>query len=133
MKQLIIILCLGASACCSSRKGNANIPATNDSMVVPGNHAIFYTDAPECIKDMVRNYTAEPKQNPPRKIYQYQYKAETVYYVTAICCDMYSDLYDSKCNLIAHPDGGITGKGDGKLVDFNKEKKGEKLMWEDKR
>ena len=50
-----------------------------------------------------------------------------------ICCDFYSDLYDNKCNLIAHPDGGFTGKGDGKIKDFRKEATNEKLVWEDSR
>ena len=29
------------------------------------------------------------------------------------CCDQFSDLLDSEGNLIGHPDGGITGRGDG--------------------
>jgi hypothetical protein len=41
-------------------------------------------------------------------------------------------LYDAKCNLLGHPDGGMTGKGDGKFPDFNKEKRKEKIIWQQK-
>ena len=71
--------------------------------------------------------------NPPRKIYSYLYKDSLVYYVTAPCCDFFSDLYNTNCELIAHPDGGITGKGDGRLSDFHALKTAEKLLWEDDR
>lgn len=88
---------------------------------------------PKCIKQMIKDFQAEPVQNPPRKIFSYSYHDSTVYYVPPICCDFYSDLYDNKCNLIAHPDGGFTGRGDGKIKDFKKEAINEKLVWEDKR
>jgi hypothetical protein len=29
------------------------------------------------------------------------------------CCDQFSNLLDAGGNLIGHPDGGITGRGDG--------------------
>jgi hypothetical protein len=76
---------------------------------------------------------AEPVTNPPSKIYSYIFNSKTVYYVPAVCCDNFSDLYDDSCKIIAHPDGGFTGKGDRKLPTFHEEKKNEKLIWEDKR
>lgn len=91
------------------------------------------TDTPTCITDMMKKFKTEPEQNPPRKIFSYEYKGNVVYYVTAVCCDMYSDLYSSDCKLLGHPDGGITGKGDGTLPDFDAEKTGEQLVWADKR
>lgn len=72
-------------------------------------------------------------KNPPQKIFSYKYKGSTVYYVTAPCCDFFSDLLSADCELIAHPDGGITGKGDGRAADFHKLRSGEKLVWEDPR
>jgi len=63
-------------------------------------------------------------------VIEYEYKGEKVYYVTMPCCDFYNEVYDSNCNLLGHPDGGFTGKGDGKLPDFNTEKKKEKIVWE---
>jgi hypothetical protein len=38
-----------------------------------------------------------------------------------------------KGRLICQPDGGITGKGDGKCPDFDKNKTNEKLVWQDPR
>ena len=72
-------------------------------------------------------------KNPTTKIYSYLYKGKKVYYVTAPCCDFFSDLLDADCNLIGHPDGGITGRGDGKMPDFHKSRTDEKLVWEDPR
>ena len=88
---------------------------------------------PITIVQLIKQYSAEATANPPRKIYSYVYNGQMVYYVTAPCCDFFSDLYDSKGMLIAHPDGGFTGKGDGKLPDFNEKKKNQKLVWADKR
>lgn len=88
---------------------------------------------PKCVQALIVKFLEEEKQNPPRKIIQYKYKNKTVYYVPPICCDQYSDLYDANCNLMGHPDGGITGKGDGKFTDFEKMATDEKVVWNDKR
>ncbi|MEO5892423.1 MAG: hypothetical protein ABIQ31_19395 [Ferruginibacter sp.] len=90
-------------------------------------------DLPVCIGQLAEKFKAAEKQNPPRAIFSYRYKDKTVYYVTALCCDQVSDLYDDHCNLIGHPDGGFTGGGDGKLPDFNTAKTAEKLIWKDNR
>jgi hypothetical protein len=55
----------------------------------------------------------------------YLYKEDTVYLFVPPCCDRFSELYDQDGKLICHPDGGITGKGDGKCADFVK--KAEKI------
>jgi hypothetical protein len=88
---------------------------------------------PVCIKAMIEKMKAEPITNPPNKIYSYTFKNKTVYYVPGVCCDNFSDLYDDSCKIIAHPDGGFTGRGDGKIKDFGELRKNEKLIWEDKR
>jgi hypothetical protein len=88
---------------------------------------------PLCIKTMIEKMKVEPVTNPPNKIYRYTFNNKNVYYVPGVCCDNFSDLYDDSCKIIAHPDGGYTGKGDRKLPTFYDEKKNEKLIWEDKR
>lgn len=88
---------------------------------------------PACMQQLVKQFLEEDVQNPPRKIYSYIYNGSLVYYVTPPCCDFFSDLYDSQCKLIAHPDGGITGKGDGRARDFTQNKSQETLVWEDVR
>lgn len=91
------------------------------------------TETSDCIKQKIKEFSAEKVQNPPRSIYSYTYNGKTVYYVSAVCCDQYSDLYDSNCKLLGHPDGGFTGRGDGKFKEFGKNATDRKLIWQDKR
>ena len=86
-----------------------------------------------CIQEKINSFKSQPKGNPPRSITQYTYKGKIVFYVPPQCCDQFSDLYDESCNLLGHPDGGITGKGDGKFPDFSTEAKDPKLIWKDDR
>ncbi len=88
---------------------------------------------PACVFDKIAEFQKTEKANPPRAVYKYDYKGSTVYYITAPCCDIYPELFDADCNLLCAPDGGFTGKGDGKCVDFHKLKSNEKLIWKDNR
>jgi hypothetical protein len=88
---------------------------------------------PACIKDLIAKMKAAAVTNPPSKIFSYSYEGKKVYYVPAVCCDNFSDLYNDSCIIIAHPDGGFTGRGDGKIKDFEEKRSNEKLIWEDKR
>ena len=63
-----------------------------------------------------------PVANPPASVTRYDYKGNTVYFVPQRCCDIFSDLYDAEGNIIGHPDGGITGQGDGRVPDFFQER-----------
>jgi hypothetical protein len=87
---------------------------------------------PACIKQKIEIYKKREKHEQPQRITEYEYKGKKVYYVIMPCCDFFNELYDAKCNLLGHPDGGMTGKGDGKFPDFNKEKKKEKIIWQQK-
>lgn len=127
MKYIIAVSCLIMTACCNSKQ------VVSASPEPVSNAAKAYVVVPSCIQKLINQYSEEEKQNPPRKIYSYSYLGKQVYYVPAICCDFYSDLLDTECNVLGHPDGGITGKGDGKFPDFNADKKDEVLVWEDKR
>ena len=152
MKNFIFIFCIVAASCCSTKTKTAtptediavstdNPIAADTVIAVPtpsGNEQTSTAETsnstvPGCIKKMIEEFRKTNVENPPRKIYSFNYQGKTVYYVTPPCCDFYSDLYDSNCNLIGHPDGGITGKGDGKMPDFHSTKSGEKLVWQDKR
>ena len=88
---------------------------------------------PAWLKARIAGVLAERKRNPLTHIYRYQYRGQTVYYISAPCCDQYSELFDTKGKLICNPDGGMTGKGDGKCADFEKNKTNEKLVWQDPR
>jgi hypothetical protein len=117
MKKYMVLLAAVLIVCSSFQKGKKRKAAP----------------VPACVPQLITKFKKEPVQNPPRSIYSYNYNGKTVYYVQAICCDFFSDLYDSNCAVIGHPDGGFTGRGDGKFSDFNKEKKNEKLIWKDTR
>ena len=129
MKNIILLLCIVAASCCGTKKTSQNTIADP----TPAKDTVVAETVQSCIQDLIKGFEKEEKQNPPRKIYSYTYKGKTVYYVTPPCCDFYSDLYDSTCKLMGHPDGGFTGKGDGRMPDFQSSKSNEKLIWEDKR
>ena len=92
-----------------------------------------FKDVPTCIIEKIKQLQAEEVWNPPASVWQYEYNGQTVYYIPARCCDIPSSLYDANCNLICHPDGGFTGKGDGKCTDFAEKRTKEKLIWKDER
>lgn len=85
---------------------------------------------PACIKQKIEVFKKTEKYEQPQSITEYEYKGRKVYYVKMPCCDFFNEVYDSSCNLLGHPDGGITGRGDGKLPDFNTEKKKAKIIWQ---
>ena len=120
MKNLIFFAFIISSGCCHSQK---NVASTVNKE----------TTLPACVTKLIHQFSSEEKQNPPRKIFSYTYKEKKVYYVTAPCCDNFNDLYDENCNLLGHPDGGFTGRGDGNFPDFNETKTHEQLIWADKR
>ena len=88
---------------------------------------------PECIQQRIEEIKKQPKWNPPAEINEYSYNGQTVYLVSADCCDQYDVLLDSKCNKICSPGGGIGGNGDGKCEDFYKKATNKKLIWKDDR
>jgi hypothetical protein len=83
-----------------------------------------------CIKLKIDSFKVAQRHEQPQKVVEYEYKGKKVYYVVMPCCDFFNQVYDEKCNLLGAPDGGFTGRGDGKLPDFFKEAKNEKLIWE---
>ena len=82
---------------------------------------------------LVRKLENEPVADPPASLTQYGYRSQVVYYMPPRCCDIFSDLYDNSGNIIGHPDGGITGRGDGRVPDFLAEREDESFVWKDLR
>ena len=124
MKIFFLGLMLSIFGCNSSRM--------NASDVAPEGSKVVADSLPVCVKVLIEKMKSEPVTNPPRKIYSYKYLGKKVFYVPAICCDFFSDLYNDSCRLMGHPDGGFTGKGDGSIKDFNTATD-EKLLWSDSR
>ncbi|WP_461067746.1 DUF6970 domain-containing protein [Spirosoma horti] len=88
---------------------------------------------PECITDLINQIKSQDKWEPPAKVYRYSYKGQVVYFIPQRCCDIPSILLDEQCNTVCSPDGGISGRGDGKCADFFASRTEEKLIWEDSR
>ncbi len=129
MKYLFLLFLFLHTACkCSKTNKTESSKSLSTQIYTVNNDSV-----PTCIKALIQKLESEPVTNPASKIYSYLFSGKTVYYFTAACCDNFSDLYDESCNIIAHPDGGFTGRGDGRLPTFVKEKTKEKLIWADKR
>lgn len=85
---------------------------------------------PKCIKNKIDSFKLKEIHDRPQKVIEYSYKGKKVYYVTMPCCDFFNEVYDENCNYLGAPDGGFTGRGDGKLPDFAKIATNEKIIWE---
>ncbi len=132
MKTILLaflITCIG----CKCSKSNNTKAYIAPELVASKSIADSAVALPLCIREMITKLKAEPVTNPPSKIYSYTLYGKTVFYKEGVCCDNFSDLYNDSCKIIAHPDGGFTGRGDGKMPTFHDDKKNEKLIWQDKR
>ena len=101
--------------------------------VIRKSEKVENNDNPLYVNKLIENFKAQSVQNPPRRIYSFKYKNELVYFVPAVCCDQFSDLYDSQGKIKGHPDGGFSGMGDGLFLDFKDRSYKKKLIWEDNR
>ena len=134
MKNLLFALVFFVVACNCTKTDNAVTTSNNiTDNALPKDSNIVRDNVPACIIALIKKLKSEPVTNPASKIYQYNFSGKMVYYVPPVCCDNFSDLYNDSCKLIAHPDGGFTGRGDRKLPTFHDDKKEEKLIWEDLR
>ena len=81
------------------------------------------------LKSMVAEMEKAGADNKDAEITQHTYYNRIVFYVQSRCCDRPNELYDCDGNKICEPDGGITGKGDGKCEDFFEKREGNTLIW----
>lgn len=88
---------------------------------------------PTWVDQLIHTFESEPLGNPPQSIWQYEFKGQEVYFIPAQCCDQFSKLYAASGNLICAPDGGFTGRGDGKCPDFIALRTDGTLIWQDSR
>lgn len=96
-------------------------------------HSAPQSTNPAWVDQLIAEFQSEPVGNPPQSIYKYDYKGQTVYYIPPQCCDQYSRLYDANGSIICAPDGGLTGRGDGKCSDFFIESTNRTSIWRDNR
>ena len=87
------------------------------------------TPVPAPVAKLIHELQSQPPANPAAYIASYEYEGRVVYYVSPQCCDIFSDLYDASGQLICHPDGGLTGNGDGRCPDFLSQRTNETILW----
>jgi hypothetical protein len=87
---------------------------------------------PPWLQQLIERQMAEPVANPPAMIRRQEYASGVFYYLPPRCCDVFSELYDAEGALVCHPDGGITGDGDGNCPALG-EMLGEEIVWRDPR
>ncbi len=112
-KQAIFCFCFCYLMACSTNKITRSIK-----------------EMPSCLEAKIEMMKSDPAEGEPLSISKYNYKAQAVYYMVSPCCDKYNIVYDSVCNILGYPDGGYTGKGDGKMSGFLKEATNKKIIWE---
>ena len=85
---------------------------------------------PVCLQERIGEMAKDPSEGSPLKITLYTYHEQKVYYMVSPCCDKYNIVFDKSCTILGYPDGGFTGRGDGKMPDFFKEATDPKVVWE---
>ncbi len=121
--NLFIIVCCYLLITCSSGKSNAakeNLQ-TNKALTL---------SVPPCIQSMIDSAKNQPSGMAITEIRRYLFNGSKVYVVAAPCCDQFNNAYDSACNFLFAPSGGITGKGDRSNPDFFTQAKEDSLIWQ---
>ena len=80
----------------------------------------------------IKKFISQPKDNRPYSVTEYLYKENIVYYIISPCCDQYNPVYNSSCDYLGSPNGGFSGGGDGKLIDFFANATKKRIVWENK-
>jgi len=114
---ILILATAVCSACTANEPPDGGIPGEN----------------PQWLNQVIQQLNNEPVANPPASVTQYDYEGQIVYYVPPQYADIWSTLYGPVGDIIGHPDGGISGNGDGRAKDFLQERKNGILIWADER
>lgn len=100
---------------------------------VPEDGASPAQGTPDFVAALIARHQSAPPTNPPASIHRYEYRGQTVYYVPPSCCDVPSRLYSADGEVLCSPDGGFTGRGDGRCPDFFDTRRGGERIWVDTR
>lgn len=89
------------------------------------------------VQRKISEFKSKPVSNPPASIWRWTYKDAIYYFIPAECCDKFSELYNHEGELICHPDGGYTGRGDNKcpidILSRDTLNLKRELLWQDER
>lgn len=119
MKYILIFACLFMLSCAHSK-----------NVVKEEKESLMKDAMPECLINTIKEMSANPAEGSPLSVTRYDYKGKQVYYLVAPCCDKYNIVYDSICHVLGFPDGGFTGRGDGKMTDFKTEATNATVLWQ---
>lgn len=89
-------------------------------------------EIPKCLRKIIKTMSEDESEGMPLSVTQFTYHGQKVYYMVSPCCDKYNIVYDTYCAILGYPDGGFTGRGDGKMKDFETEAKNGKVIWDSK-
>ena len=87
---------------------------------------------PPFLQQLIEEYETASEERFPLEIWRYEYEGESVFYIPlsrVLCCDLFSVLYNAKGEVICRPDGGFTGRGDGRCPDFDRRASEGVLVW----
>lgn len=88
----------------------------------------------EFLQDLIEEFEAAPASESPGDIWRFSYSGRIVYYVPPLpCCDRWSTLYEVDGEVVCAPDGGLTGRGDGRCPDFFELRAEPARVWHDER
>ena len=123
MSEVLKALCCVAAAClavmaCAACAEPASAPTAADEAAV---------------RVIAKKLRAGPPQNPPQTIKRHVIDGKTFYYVRAPCCDQFNDVYDARGQRLCSPDGGITGRGDGRCPEIRIDPREGDVVWQDRR
>ena len=59
----------------------------------------YAVKVPDCIDVEIRRIQAEAPAKPPLEVWQWKVGEEVFYYITAPCCDQFTTLMNSNCEL----------------------------------
>jgi hypothetical protein len=88
---------------------------------------------PAWLTSLITDLESQPPANPPAFIARYEFTNDVVYFLPQRCCDIQSTVYRTDGAILCHPDGGITGSGDGRCPGFFAQRKNEEIVWRDAR
>lgn len=84
---------------------------------------------PACVRKLIDDGKKDLPPTPPLQVDEYVYNGKKVFLFTADCCDQFNVVYDEDCKRLCAASGGITGRGDGNCVDFEKKATYVKVVW----
>lgn len=135
LRQLLLATVFAALSACVADSapvtsaGKPRAPGATEPAASPGT----FEQLPVWLQTQIRSIAREPVSNPPASVLRYLIDGKTYYLRPARCCDIQSELYDADGNEVCRPDGGLTGRGDGRCPWFRDRAGTPVVVWRDKR